>query len=62
MAANREMVSKATLEAFEKSDAPVRNIVAVRMRRQKAVRVSKAVALVYCPTAPPGNSSSLNPA
>jgi hypothetical protein len=33
--ADRGMVSQATLEAFEKSDPPVRYIVGVRMRRQK---------------------------
>ncbi len=35
--ADRGMVSQATLEAFEKSDPPVRYIVGVRMRRQKEV-------------------------
>jgi len=34
------MVSQATLEAFEKSDPPVRYIVGVRMRRQKEVNTS----------------------
>ena len=33
--ADRGMVSQATLEAFEKSDPPVRYILGVRMRRQK---------------------------
>src|SRR5580700_8316196 len=35
--ADRGMVSQATLEAFEKSDPPVRYLVGVRMRRQKKV-------------------------
>jgi hypothetical protein len=34
LVADRGMVSQATLEAFEKSDPPVRYIVGVRMRRQ----------------------------
>jgi transposase len=38
--ADRGMVSKATLEAFDKSDPPVRYIVGVRMRRQKEVNTS----------------------
>jgi transposase len=38
--ADRGMVSQATLEAFEKSDPPVRYIVGVRMRRQKEVNIS----------------------
>jgi transposase len=38
--ADRGMVSQATLEAFEKSDPPVRYIVGVRMRRQKEVNTS----------------------
>lgn len=38
--ADRGMVSRATLEAFEKSDPPVRYIVGVRMRRQKEVNAS----------------------
>jgi hypothetical protein len=38
--ADRGMVSQATLEAFEKSDPPVRYIVGVRMRRQKEVSLS----------------------
>jgi len=38
--ADRGMVSKATLEAFESSDPPVRYIVGVRMRRQKEVSLS----------------------
>jgi len=38
--ADRGMVSQATLEAFEKSDPPVRCIVGVRMRRQKEVNTS----------------------
>jgi hypothetical protein len=38
--ADRGMVSQATLEAFEKSDPPVRYIVGVRMRRQKEVSTS----------------------
>jgi hypothetical protein len=38
--ADRGMVSRATLEAFEKSDPPVRYIVGVRMRRQKEVNTS----------------------
>ena len=38
--ADRGMVSQATLEAFEKSDPPVRYIVGVRMRRQKEVNSS----------------------
>jgi hypothetical protein len=38
--ADRGMVSKATLEAFEKSDPPVRYILGVRMRRQKEVNSS----------------------
>ena len=38
--ADRGMVSQATLEAFEKSDPPVRYIVGVRMRRQKEVSIS----------------------
>src|ERR1700751_2431258 len=38
--ADRGMVSRATLEAFEKSDPPVRYIVGVRMRRQKEVSIS----------------------
>jgi hypothetical protein len=38
--ADRGMVSQATLEAFEKSEPPVRYIVGVRMRRQKEVNTS----------------------
>jgi len=38
--ADRGMVSQATLEAFAKSDPPVRYIVGVRMRRQKEVNTS----------------------
>ena len=38
--ADRGMVSQATLEAFEKSDPPVRYIIGVRMRRQKEVNTS----------------------
>src|SRR6516162_390561 len=38
--AARGTVSQATLEAFEKSDPPVRYIVGVRMRRQKEVNTS----------------------
>jgi transposase len=38
--ADRGMVSKATLEAFDKSEPPVRYIVGVRMRRQKEVNSS----------------------
>ena len=38
--ADRGMVSQATLEAFEKSDPPVRYIVGVRMRRQKEVNTT----------------------
>jgi Transposase DDE domain len=38
--ADRGMVSQAMLEAFEKSDPPVRYIVGVRMRRQKEVNAS----------------------
>jgi hypothetical protein len=38
--ADRGMVSRATLEAFEKSDPPLRYIVGVRMRRQKEVNTS----------------------
>jgi transposase len=38
--ADRGMVSQATLEAFEKSEPPVRYIVGVRMRRQKEVNSS----------------------
>ena len=38
--ADRGMVSKATLDAFENSDPPVRYIVGVRMRRQKEVSLS----------------------
>jgi len=38
--ADRGMVSQATLEAFEKSDPPVRYILGVRMRRQKEVSLS----------------------
>ena len=38
--ADRGMVSQGTLEAFEKSDPPVRYIVGVRMRRQKEVNTS----------------------
>jgi transposase len=38
--ADRGIVSQATLEAFEKSDPPVRYIVGVRMRRQKEVNTS----------------------
>jgi hypothetical protein len=38
--ADRGMVSQASLEAFEKSDPPVRYIVGVRMRRQKEVNTS----------------------
>jgi hypothetical protein len=38
--ADRGMVRQATLEAFEKSDPPVRYIVRVRMRRQKEVSLS----------------------
>ena len=38
--ADRGMVSRATLEAFEKSDPPVRYIVGVRMRRQKEVNTA----------------------
>src|SRR5277367_2253032 len=38
--ADRGMVSKASLEAFEKSDPPVRYIIGVRMRRQKEVSTS----------------------
>jgi len=38
--ADRGMVSQATLEAFERSDPPVRYIVGVRMRRQKEVNTS----------------------
>ena len=38
--ADRGMVSQATLEAFEKSDPPMRYIVGVRMRRQKEVNTS----------------------
>jgi len=38
--ADRGMVSQATLEAFEKSDPPVRYILGVRMRRQKEVNTS----------------------
>ena len=38
--ADRGMVSQATLEAFEKSDPPVRYILGVRMRRQKEVNSS----------------------
>ena len=38
--ADRGMVSQATLEAFEKSDPPVRYIVGVGMRRQKEVNTS----------------------
>ena len=38
--ADRGMVSQATLEAFEKSDPPVRYIVGMRMRRQKEVNTS----------------------
>ena len=37
---DRGMVSQATLEAFEKSDPPVRDIVGVRMRRQKEIDTS----------------------
>jgi transposase len=38
--ADRGMVSQGTLEAFEKSDPPVRYIIGVRMRRQKEVNTS----------------------
>ena len=38
--ADRGMVSKAMLEAFEKSDPPVHYILGVRMRRQKEVNAS----------------------
>src|ERR1700686_1577204 len=38
--ADRGMVSQATLEAFEKSEPPVRYILGVRMRRQKEVNTS----------------------
>src|SRR6201982_1364255 len=38
--ADRGMVSQATLQAFEKSDPPVRYILGVRMRRQKEVNSS----------------------
>ena len=38
--ADRGMVSKATLEVFDKSDPPVRYIIGVRMRRQKEVNLS----------------------
>jgi len=38
--ADRGMVSQAILEAFEKSDPPVRYILGVRMRRQKEVNTS----------------------
>jgi transposase len=38
--ADRGMVRQATLEAFEKSDPPVRYIIGVRMRRQKEVNTS----------------------
>ena len=38
--ADRGMISQATLEAFEKSDPPVRYIVGVRMRQQKEVNSS----------------------
>src|ERR1700731_4730979 len=38
--ADRGMVSQKTLEAFEKSDPPVRYIIGVRMRRQKEVNTS----------------------
>ena len=38
--ADRGMVSQATLEAFEKSDPPVRYILGVRMRRQKEVNTA----------------------
>ena len=38
--ADRGMVSKATLELFEKSDPPVHYVIGVRMRRQKEVNLS----------------------
>ena len=38
--ADRGMVSKATLEVFEKSDPPVHYVIGVRMRRQKEVNLS----------------------
>src|SRR5271154_5153519 len=38
--ADRGMVSKATLEVFEKSDPPVHSVIGVRMRRQKEVNLS----------------------
>jgi hypothetical protein len=38
--ADRGMLSKATLEALEKSEPPVRYIVGVRMRQQKEVNTS----------------------
>jgi len=38
--ADRGMVSQATLEAFEKSEPPVRYIVGVQMRRQKELNTS----------------------
>jgi len=40
VAADRGMVSQATLDAFESSDPPVRYIIGVRMRRQKEVSLS----------------------
>jgi transposase len=42
--ADRGMVSQVTLQAFEKSDPPVRYIVGVRMRRQKEVSMSCSAA------------------
>ena len=38
--ADRGMVSKATLEVFEKSDPPVHYVIGVRMRRQREVNLS----------------------
>jgi hypothetical protein len=38
--ADRGMVSKATLEALEKSDPPVHYVIGVRMRRQKEVNLA----------------------
>jgi hypothetical protein len=50
--ADRGMVSKATLDAFESSDPPVGYIVGVRMRRQMGL-VERLHCIVYRPTAPP---------
>src|ERR1700676_5125109 len=60
--ADRGMVSQATLEAFEKSDPPVRYILGVRMRRQKEVSTSVLGSRARWFESVPQRSNAKNPA